>query len=276
MAGGLVNPAPGRTPTSPQIAYEVRGASGTPVLLVMGLGMRGAVWSAQTPVLARHHRVATFDNRGVGSSEGGPRFATMGDFAADTIAVADALGWDRFHLVGVSMGGMVAQETALKHASRLRSLSLIATHGGGRSRIPPAKGLARFVSLRTGGPDVRLERLKRLLYPEEYLKRVDPVKMNQHMADRVAAPPGAAAVRRQVSAVMRHNTLSRLPALGVPTLVVQPGLDQLVDPAASEHLAAAIPGSTLVRFPSAGHGVILQEAEALNARLLEHFASHDP
>ena len=114
--------------------YESRGR-GPAVLLVMGLGMTLAAWWRTVPVLAASFRVLTFDNRGVGRSEPAALPYTVAQMADDAIAVLDAAGEDAAHVYGISLGGMVAQEAALRHPERVRALVLGATTPGG-SRAP--------------------------------------------------------------------------------------------------------------------------------------------
>ena len=115
------------TPTAPRIAYTIHGTSGPPVLLVMGLGMRGVVWRPQVEVLERDHRLLTFDNRGIGESDDAPGPWRIPDMAEDALRVLDAARFSSAHVVGVSMGGMIAQELALRAPRRVRSLTLIVT-----------------------------------------------------------------------------------------------------------------------------------------------------
>ena len=263
-----------RTATRPRIAYDVHGDSGSNVLLIMGLGMRGEVWGPQVTALREAHRVATFDHRGLGGSEDSDKpLWTMKDMARDAARVMDDLGWDRAHLVGVSMGGMVAQELALLHPKRFMSLTLIATQAGGPSGwVPPADGAVNFARTLVGGGG-RLAALQALLYPPEFVASMDAGKMQEQLAVRFGTPSPRSTMLGQVSAVMRHDTRSRLPRLRVPTLVVRPGKDRLVDSTRNDDLAKLIPGATLVRLDDAGHGVTFQCADALNAMLLSHFAA---
>lgn len=263
-----------RTATRPRIAYDVRGDSGSNVLLIMGLGMRGVVWAPQVAALEPHHRVATYDHRGVGGSEVSPSpLWTMKDMARDAARVMDDLGWERAHLVGVSMGGMVAQELALLHPTRFMSLTLIATQAGGPTGwLPPRRGLASFVRSLAGGAG-RVAALQQLLYPPEFVASMDPDKMREQLAVRFGTPAPSATLVGQISAVMRHDTRARLARLRLPCLVVRPGRDILVDPSRSDDLAGLVPGAQLVRLDDAGHGVTSQCAEALNAMLLSHFAA---
>lgn len=263
-----------RTATRPRIAYDVHGDSGSNVLMIMGLGMRGDVWAPQVSALQQTHRVVTFDHRGLGGSESSDTpLWTMKDMARDAGRVMDDLGWERAHLVGVSMGGMVAQELALQQPKRFMSLTLIATQAGGpRGWIPPRDGAVNFARTLVGGGG-RLAALQALLYPPEFVASVDPVKMQEQLAVRFGKPAPPRTMLGQISAVMRHDTRARLPRLRVPTLVVRPGKDRLVDSSRNDDLARLIDGASLVRLDHAGHGITFQCADALNAMLLSHFAA---
>src|SRR5688572_9746921 len=99
--------AMGKTHGAPAIHFETHGTVGPKVLLIMGLGMRGALWRPQIDELSRDHQLATYDHRGIGESGLPDRAFTMREMAFDALRVAGALGWERFHVAGVSMGGMV-------------------------------------------------------------------------------------------------------------------------------------------------------------------------
>lgn len=259
------------------LAYETRGEAGSPVLLVMGFGMPGRAWLHQIPVLCRRHRVAWFDHRGTGQTRAPAGRYTMGLLAGDALAIADDLGWGRFHLVGVSMGGMVAQHLALGHRDRLRSLCLIATHAGGRlPRTPTALGARRFIAVNTARPDQRIDALKRLLFPEAFLATANPAWLDGVLEGDFGQPVALPHRLAQLAAIRGHNTAGRLHQLcGLPTLVVKPGADILVRPEESDRLQRAIPGARLETFPEAGHGIIRQCYKPLNRLLLQHFAQAD-
>jgi pimeloyl-ACP methyl ester carboxylesterase len=239
----------------------------------MGMGMRGKVWRPQIQGLSGRHRLLTFDNRGIGESDASERGFQMRDLADDCIRLVDELGWDRFHLVGVSLGGMVAQHVAMGHQERLISLSLIATQPGGRvAWVPPMSGIRSWVRVNTRSGSGRLRAMQTLLYPPEFLASVDQTAMRERLADMAMPPAPRKTVMRQLRAVMGHRAGRRLKKVRVPTLVVRPGRDSLVWASHSETLAKLLPNSRLVRFDDAGHGVTFQEAEALNRELLAHFA----
>ena len=260
---------------SSHLAFDVAGESGDPVLLIMGFCVPGRAWRLQVPTLARHHRVAWFDNRGVGGSGSPEGPWSMSDLANDARALLDHLGWDRAHLVGVSMGGMIAQHLALAAPDRLSSLSLIATHAGGlRALLPTAHGARRFLATSIGSPDRRLEELQRLLFPPDFLATCDRQWLRQVMINDFGEPVPRASRRRQFQAIRGHRTDRRLGELAhIPTLLVRPGLDQLVRPRQTDRLARLMPHARVVRFDEAGHGVIRQCADALSQALLARFAS---
>lgn len=256
-----------------RVAYERAGESGTPVVLIMGYGMPGSAWRHQVPVLAKHHRVLTFDNRGAGDTASPAGVHSMRLYAEDTLALLDHVGFERVHVVGVSMGGMIAQELALRFRPRVASLSLVATHPGGLGAVlPPRRGLSLFVTAQRAGVTERVAALEQLLFPQAFLDTCDRAWLRDVLRQDFGRPTPAKQRFSQLSAVLRHRTASRLHALaGLPTLLVQPVQDVLVDPRHSERLQALIPGSRLVRYEDAGHGLIRQCAARLNEDLLAHF-----
>lgn len=264
-----------QTRTSPRIAYELHGAQGPRVLLVMGFGMRGALWRPQIEALRAGHQVVTFDHLGLGQSDAPRELPTMGAMARGALRLLDELGWRSAHVVGVSMGGMISQEIALTAPARVQTLTLIATHAGGpRAVVPPLEGLALFARANTLGPDARVEALKRLLYTPEFLREVDQAALGQRMRDMLGQRASPRVLAGHLHAVMRHRTLARLGAISAPTLVVRPGRDLLIDPRNSDVLAGAIGGARLERIDDAGHGVTFQSADRVNQLLVEHVSTY--
>ena len=264
------------TDTPPRLAYRLEGTAGPPVLLIMGFGMAGAAWRPQLEGLREGHRVAVYDHLGLGESDPAPARPTMASMARDATRVLDALGWSRAHVVGVSMGGMIAQELALAAPDRVQSLTLIATHAGGvRASMPSAEGMLRFAQANLGSPAQRVEALKKLLYTPEFLasSSVDGAQLQRRIADLAGKPAPRETLRGHLHAVTLHRTEARLGRVRAPTLVVRPGRDVLVSPRNSDVLARAIPGARLVRFDDAGHGVTFQCVAALNRELARHVAA---
>ncbi|HJL01447.1 MAG TPA: alpha/beta hydrolase [Polyangiaceae bacterium LLY-WYZ-15_(1-7)] len=263
------------TPDAPRLRYWTAGSRGPRLLFIMGFGMRGDIWRPQVEALRERHRVAWFDNRGIGESERGPqRLWTMRDMALDTLRVLDALGWRDAHLIGVSMGGMVAQEVALLDEPRLRSLTLIATHEGGplRAKLPTPEGIRQFVRSNTQTGAARIDAIRRLLYPPEFLAAVDPDQMKARMEAQLGRPTPRPTLLGQLHAVLRHDTGPRLGQLTLPTLIVKPCRDILIRPGSSDRLRRRVAHARLLELPDAGHGAIFQAADTVNEALRRHVA----
>lgn len=262
------------TETPPRLAYRIEGDAGPPVLFVMGFGMGADAWRPQLEGLRGAHRVAAYDHLGLGESGPAPARPTMISMASDATRVLDALGWSQAHVVGVSMGGMIAQELALTAPARVRSLTLIATHAGGvLATLPTAEGMLRFAQANLGSRGQRVEALKRLLYTPEFLATTDLAQLDRRLADVAGTPAPRATLRGHMHAVSSHRTEARLGRLRAPTLVVRPGRDLLVSPRNSDLLARGIPGARLVRFDDAGHGITFQCVAALNREIAAHVAA---
>ena len=257
-----------------KIFYKSSG-EGTPVLLVMGFGMSSNAWDPQVRDLEKHHRVIRFDNRGVARSG---RVATpyrLIDLAHDAMGVLDVEGIERAHIVGVSMGGMIAQEIAINFPERVRSLTLIATHPGGpRHRIPRAKALALFMRANTSTGDARLRALGKLLYPKKARQRFENHPDQMNIAKELHHPIPKKTLVLQMGALAIHDTRRRLKKItGIPTLVARPTEDILVRPSGSDYLHKHIADSRMISFAGAGHGLTEQCAEELNGHLLAHFVT---
>lgn len=258
------------------IAYEVAGEAGSPVVLIMGLGLPGSAWRGQVEALAPRHRVLTFDHRGVGGTgpAGGP--GRIEEMAGDALALMDHLGWADAHLVGISMGGMVAQEVALSAPTRVRSLALLSTTCRGLGWHPTGAGVRDGLHVIFGRGEARLRALQRQLMTREALARLDRNRLTREMRALLGPLPPARTFLAQYAAVVRFRTCERLGELaGLPTLVIQPGGDQVIDPGESERLARLIPGARLVSFPDSGHGVVLEKAAEVNRLLLGHLRRAD-
>ncbi len=256
----------------PRLAYRRFGEQGPPVLFVMGFGMPGAVWGPQVDELQADHRCCHYDHLGVGDSDRGPFLRTITSMAEDAVRILDDLSWDRAHIVGVSMGGMIAQELAIRARDRCQSLTLIATHGGAPiASWPTPKGMMLFIRGLLGGRKTRMKTLPRLLYPQEFLDSMGDAALRAHLQVRLGDPPALRTVLGQLHAVWRHSTESRLAQIEAPTLLVRPGKDILIRPTQTDRLAARIPGAEVLRFDDAGHGVTFQKAAELNAALRAQF-----
>ena len=257
-----------------QIFYT-RAGTGPPVLLVQGVGVIGRGWKPQVEGLEDRFTLISIDNRGIGrsTSEAPPTIDAM---AADVLAVADVERIDRFHLVGHSMGGVIAQQVALQARGRVLSLALLCTFLKGRqgTMIAPAR-LGTAIRSRVGTRRMRRRAFVELVMPRDYLATQDRDRLCTDLGelfgrDLADSPP---IVMQQLKAMGRFDASSRLAELkDVPTLVVSAEHDCIAQPKYGRALAAAIPGARYVEIPGAGHAVVIHKADDINRLLREHLS----
>lgn len=231
--------------------WESTGA-GAPVLLVMGLGMSATGWWRTVPVLAERFRVLAFDNRGVGRS-GRPAAETVTQMADDAVAVLDHAGERSAHVYGISLGGMVAQEIALRHRERVRALVLGATTPGGPRAVPADDATLAFFRRRAEMP---AEEAVWASVPYNYAPatwRRHGQRIAEDISQRLRFPIEPEPYKAQLEAALGHDAFDRLGALDVPTLIVHGAQDRMVNPANASLLARAIPHARLLLLPDAGH-----------------------
>lgn len=256
-----------------ELAYEVTG-SGPPVILIQGVGVHGAGWTPQVRGLAPAYRCLTFDNRGIGGSQPRGVPLTVEQMARDAVALMDAEGWESAHVVGHSLGGLIALRLALDAPRRVRSLSLLCTFANGADATRLSAWML-WVGLRSRIGTRRQRRdafLRLVLTPEEW-SRVDREQLAAELAalfghDLADQPPIA---MRQMSAMRACDVSRRLGELaGIPTLVVSALHDRIARPEYGRAIAAGIPGARYLEIPYASHGVTLRSADQVNALLIEH------
>ncbi|WP_165956794.1 alpha/beta fold hydrolase [Kribbella antibiotica] len=230
--------------TTAGIWWESTG-EGEPVLLINGLGSCSASWFRVLPAL-RDYRVITFDNRGVGRTGHRPEPFDLATLASDAIAVLDAAGVTRAHVLGLSMGGLIAQEFALSHPDRVSSLMLVSTHAGIPHLTVAASAVATMAALPPG------ER-SRALAPLLYVDQTPAAEIARDEEVASAIPTTSEGLRSQLVAAAPWDRYADLHQLAVPVLVLHGREDRLVPLSAGEKLAAAIPHSELVVVETAGH-----------------------
>jgi 3-oxoadipate enol-lactonase len=230
------------------IAYETLG-EGPSLLLMQGLGYARRGWGPAIERLAESFRVTFYDNRGIGESDkpAGPYTAT--DLAEDAVAVLEAVGDERAHVVGASLGGMVAQQLALARPARVDRLVLACTTpGGAGSHVMPARTLELMAQAPKLDPDVALRR-----FVENGLGDPRPDLVERVLAYRRANLPDPDGWKAQAAAGASFDVLDRVAGIQAPTLVVTGTKDAVVDPRNSDLLAARIPGARLEHLQGVGH-----------------------
>lgn len=238
-----------------RIAYERRGA-GPPVLLLHGLGYGRWGWEPIADRLAERCTVLLVDNRGIGDSDAPPGPYSAVDLAGDAVAVLDAAGVERAAVVGISLGGMAAQELALGWPDRVASLVLVATTPGGPRSHPLPEATARMLA---GGDGADQRALVRgALAPDAPAEVVDRI-----VALRELAAQSRDSWRAQAAAALTFDAFDRLAAIAAPTLVVHGDADAVVDRRNAALLGERIRGACVVLVPGAGHLVPWDRPEAL-------------
>ena len=250
-----------------RMRYGTHG-SGDPLLLINGLGSDSSEWLFQLPGFARRFRVIVFDNRGTGGSETPRGPYSTGQMADDAAALLAHLGIDRAHALGVSLGGMIAQEVALRHPHRVRRLVLACTApGGGGSVRPDPEVLQAFVRSPGGDPEEEIRRGIPFLYSERY-RQDHPEKIEEFVRRRLAMPVSVEGHAAQLAAAVGHSAWDRLGNTDAQTLVITGDGDRVVSPENSRRLAQRIPGAKLVILPGAPHRLFAENAEAFNREVL--------
>lgn len=247
-----------------RIHYVVAG-DGPPVLLIPGLGMSAATWEPVGRRLAASRRVIYADPRGSGQSDR-PDVPYTGDLlAADMAAVLDHAGVQRADVVGMSMGGMIAQHLALEHPGRVRSLGLVSTYAAtdewARRVLESRKWL-----IDEGGLAAQF-RISIFFVFSPYAFRALPDFIHELEARLARTPPDEAAYRRQLEFCRVHDTGERLREVAVPALVMVGSHDFLTSPPLGRELAGLIPGARYEEVPGASHGLIWERDELVAAVL---------
>ncbi|HEY8518349.1 MAG TPA: alpha/beta hydrolase [Candidatus Binatia bacterium] len=262
-----------------ELYYEEHG-SGDPLLLIMGLAADSQAWMFQIPDFAQRYRTIAFDNRGVGRSSKPPGPYTIHGMADDAAGLLDFLRIPRAHVVGVSMGGMIAQELALRHPEKVRGLVLACTYPEPDSDVEERRRftLHQFggtldesgtmkVDVSTINPMLFLQQLLPAVFNQEFIER-ELAKLMQIFGGALQWGFSMEAILGQVSAVMSHRTTDRLRNIKSPTLVITGDADRLVPPANSDILAREIPGAKLVKIPGGSHGFNFETPEIFNREVL--------
>jgi len=233
--------------------FYLEAGEGEPLVLIMGFGGDHLGWGFQVPAFAERYRVIVFDNRGAGQTDVPEAPWTIRTMADDTVGLLDVLGIERAHVCGVSMGGMIAQEIALRHPDRVRALVLGCTTPGGERAVPAAPETLAFFQRRGEMP---AEEAVWASVPYNYgpaTRRDHGERIAQDIVQRLRFPIEPEPYRAQLAAALGHDAHDRLAQIGVPTLVVHGAEDVMVMPANGRLLAEAIPGAELIEAPGAGH-----------------------
>lgn len=254
--------------------YYERKGQGVPVLLIQGVGVIGAGWGPQVEALSADCDCLTFDNRGLGKSSAGNGPLSIQQMAADALALMDAAGWQSAHVVGHSMGGVIAQQLALDAPRRVKSLSLLCTFSSGAEGARPTPRVIWLgIRARIGSPAMRRRAFLRMVFSQDYLNSLAiddfAAKMAPVMGRDLAEQPPI--LMRQLKAMGAHDASAQLHTFAsIPTLVVSAEHDPIALPQYGRRLAQLIPGSRYHEIPNASHAIPLQDPAQINALLHTH------
>lgn len=260
-------------PRGIRIWWEESGRKdGPPLLLIRGLSRSSRYWLELRPLLERTHRLVVLDNRGVGRSSAPLPGFTVEDMADDVGAVLREVG--ACHVFGISLGGMVAQHVALRHAAFVRTLALGATTFGGRDRVPvPARVIRSFLRTATMGTEEAMRFTAPLTLSRSFVA-ARPDVIDTWVRIALEEPRHKLALVGQLLAAARHDASAKVGALSMPVLVITGDDDTLISWENSRRLAERIPGSELVVLPGAGHDFPTERPDEVAALLGGWVARH--
>ena len=239
------------------IACRVRG-EGPALLLIMGLGVPGMGWDKQAYYLAKDFTTITYDSRGTGGSDPAPPTYTIEDMACDAIGVLDHLGIRRAHVVGISMGGFIAQTIALDYPDRVDCLVLCSTGFGG----PEAVAASEEVLLDLAGvvphpPEEQARRRLRINFGDAFI-RDHPAECQSFLQGAARMPVHPDTRMNHLLAGQAFDRSADVGRITAPTLVIAGTDDILIPPENGRLLAARIPGAKLLLYEGAGHSFIVE------------------
>jgi pimeloyl-ACP methyl ester carboxylesterase len=257
-----------------ELDYE-RGGSGPPLLLIMGMGGTALHWGDPfLGALRGDFEVITYDHRGVGASSRLDGLVTIVQMADDAAGLLAALGIESAHVLGISMGGMIAQELALGHPERVRTLTLGCTYCGGEGSLLTSPAVLRRLTEAMASGDAM--RAIRAAYEANFSApaAADQETYRRFLEIASRRPVAVPVIIAQMQACVAHDTSARLSALTVPTLVIHGTEDQML-PVENGHLIAAqIPGARTEILDGVGHLFFWEEPERSAELLRSHAAVH--
>ncbi len=252
-----------------ELYYEVSG-SGPYLVLIEGLGVATWLWEKQVSEFSKHFTMIVYDNRGVGKSEkpAGPYSISM--MADDLSALLDTLKISKAHILGVSMGGFIAQDFALRNPQKVDRLVLVATSAGGADHVPMSPDVLSQMFVNEGPPREVVRRKLALAYSEEFMK----TEAVEHLIDlRLADPQPPHAFMAQAAAGAAFNLSEKVKEIKAPCLIMAATGDRLVPVANAHNLSKKIPNSQLKIYEGYGHQFFVEIHERFNRDVIEFLLS---
>jgi len=262
-----------------KMCYYVFG-EGHPLILISGLGMDNTTWIYQVPTFKDFFKVIIFDNRGIGGSSRTIGPYTIKMMAEDVIKLMEHLKIKNAHILGSSMGGMIAQEIAINHPLRVTKLVLCSTSPKPRRLLLQklSEGLKDLLNdeiediIEVNSKRELFEKaisyILRQVFSEEFLKENRKL-VGETLKKYLSSPNYIETFLKQVRAIRWHNTLDRLRDIEAETLILAGDKDRLVSTENAKILAERIPNSRIVIFKNVGHAMHLETPEKFNKTVLD-------
>ncbi|HWY17437.1 MAG TPA: alpha/beta hydrolase [Solirubrobacteraceae bacterium] len=257
-----------------QLSYE-RAGSGPPLLMIMGMSGTFDHWNAAfLDDLRRDFETIVYDHRGVGAGSRLQGPVTIAQLAQDAAGLLAALEVDSAHVLGISMGGMVAQELALAHPERIRTLALGCTYCGGEGSALTSEDVMRRLAegMMSGDRERAIRTTWEVNVSPEFTANDDAYARFLEIGRRRAVP--IEVIMEQMRAITSHNTSARLPAVVMPTLVLHGTLDQMLPVQNGRMIAGLIPNSRLEIMEGIGHMFFWELPERSAELVRAHAAVH--
>lgn len=254
------------------LAYRIlnHGHEATPLLMIQGLTAVKEDWADLADQLAEDRPVLVYDNRGMGESSVPDGPYTIEQLARDGLRMLDHVGWSRAHVMGISMGGMIAQELALLAPGRIDKLVLGCTGHGGASHVWPGQEVLSSFLIQPGeAPRDVVARLMRINFTDAWIA-AHPDAFAAVVDEALGFRRSRRGMAGQVGAIMSFDVAERISGIAHETLVVHGREDRLLPYPNAELLAAKIPQSTLFTLPNAGH-MFWRMDEGESARVIREF-----
>jgi pimeloyl-ACP methyl ester carboxylesterase len=248
--------------------YEIHG-TGFPLILIRGLGSNADHWYDQVPLFSTSYKTIIFDNRGIGRSDKPEMDYTVPLMAEDVIGLMDALQIPEAHILGGSLGGLIAQQVAIKYPERVRGLILGCTGCGGSHIVRHLdKDKHATPESMYGASQEAAEKAIRSLFTEETIER-HPEVIQKYIDTSQKHPPDQTTLIRQRNAVQQFDSFDELPNIKATTLILTGRDDVLVPPENSRILAERIPDSRLEIIPGGGHQFLIERSDLVNRLVLD-------
>jgi pimeloyl-ACP methyl ester carboxylesterase len=249
-----------------KMGYRTYG-SGYPLMMIMGYGSTMNLWEPELiRMLSARLKVIVFDNRGMGNTETGQRAFSIEQFADDTVGLMDVLGIQQAHVLGWSMGALIAEEVVLRHPGKVNKLVLYAAHCNA-DLFPPAPEVIQKLTDTSGTPEEQGMRFISVLFTPDWLQ-----SHGERLKEIFYRPMGNISPETMAKQSMAIGTwkgcCDRLGEINNPTLVIAGADDVLVPPQNARYLADKVPNAQLVLSKNSGHGLMFQSPDKFSEKVI--------